>query len=277
MAQEIATVLVTVKTYPSPSDKYGETVCVAGVRLDLGVPSWIRLYPMKFRLVDYDQQFVKYEIIRVPVMPTGGRDPRPESMRPDQTRLESVRKVPSDHNWVERRQLMRPLIGATTTCALIAANKVVDYSQPAPSLGLIRPLRVQVSVADGDPWDERQLSKVIKASQPDLFNTEGFKELEPAPFRVSLRYRCEEQGCGGHQVSLLDWETGQAGRRWLRESGSTRARQMLKDKYEELLDADRDAHLYVGNLHQHRESFSALGVWSPKLEPPDLFDGGFLS
>ncbi len=51
---------------------------------------------------------------------------------------------------------------------------------------------------------------------------------------------------------------------------------MLQQKYEELFGADRDAHLYVGNLHQHRASFSALGVWSPKLEMPDLFDAGML-
>ena len=96
---ETATVLVTVKTYPSPSDRYGETVCVAGVRLDRGVPEWVRLYPMKFRLVDYEQQFKKYEIIEIPLTPRGTEDPRPESMRPDQTRMRSVRQVDTTKNW----------------------------------------------------------------------------------------------------------------------------------------------------------------------------------
>jgi hypothetical protein len=35
---ETAHVLVTVKTYPSPSDRYGETVSLAGVLLDRGLP-----------------------------------------------------------------------------------------------------------------------------------------------------------------------------------------------------------------------------------------------
>jgi hypothetical protein len=30
--------MITVKTYPNPSETYGETVCVAGVRLDRGRP-----------------------------------------------------------------------------------------------------------------------------------------------------------------------------------------------------------------------------------------------
>ncbi len=44
-ALDIATVLVTVKTYPCPSDRYGESVCVAGVRLDRDVPEWIGCTP----------------------------------------------------------------------------------------------------------------------------------------------------------------------------------------------------------------------------------------
>ena len=132
---------------------------------------------MKFRLVDYDQQFAKYEIVEVPVSLPGNRDPRPESMRPNQTRLRSVRKIDSSKNWAERRHLIRPLIGATTTCDRIAANIAVHYSQPAPSLGLVKVKDVHINVADGEPWDERQLNKVIKATQPDLFNPGGFKEL----------------------------------------------------------------------------------------------------
>lgn len=58
-SEETAEVMVTVKTYPNPSETYGETVCVAGVRLDRGGPEWIRLYPVKFRNADFDSQFRK--------------------------------------------------------------------------------------------------------------------------------------------------------------------------------------------------------------------------
>lgn len=186
--------LVTVKTYPSPSDRYGETVCVAGARLDGDGPKWVRLYPMKYRLVDYEQQFAKYEILEIPVTRHGSVDPRPESVRPDQSRMRSIRKVGTSKNWAERRELLRPLIGATTTCELIAANKAVDYSQPAPSLGLVRVNDAQVRVTDGEPWEPNQLAKVIKAAQPDLFNPDGFRELQPAPFRVTIKIPLRQLG-----------------------------------------------------------------------------------
>jgi hypothetical protein len=48
MSDEQATVLVTVKAYPGLSVRRGETVCVAGVRIDGGPPRWMRLYPVAF-------------------------------------------------------------------------------------------------------------------------------------------------------------------------------------------------------------------------------------
>jgi hypothetical protein len=36
-------ILITVKAYPTLSGKYGELVCIAGIRED---GSWVRIYPM---------------------------------------------------------------------------------------------------------------------------------------------------------------------------------------------------------------------------------------
>lgn len=46
---ETARVLITVKASPQPSAKYGDTVCVAGIRVDGGRAEWIPLYPLAFR------------------------------------------------------------------------------------------------------------------------------------------------------------------------------------------------------------------------------------
>ena len=49
-----ARVLIAVKTYPVPSAKYDELVCNAGF-LENG--KWIRVYPVKFQALPYDQQY----------------------------------------------------------------------------------------------------------------------------------------------------------------------------------------------------------------------------
>ena len=60
MASFIARVLILCKTYPSPSSKYAETSCVAGMT-ESG--ELIRLYPVPFRLVADEQQFKKWQWI----------------------------------------------------------------------------------------------------------------------------------------------------------------------------------------------------------------------
>ncbi len=74
-------VLITVKAAPNPSDKYGETVCVAGINADPMKPGWVRLYPINFRELGTDESFKKYDIATVNAKPAR-RDPRRESWKP---------------------------------------------------------------------------------------------------------------------------------------------------------------------------------------------------
>jgi hypothetical protein len=83
-------VLVTVKAYPGVGRTAGETVCVAGVRLDLDPPEWIRLWPVQFRELKPDLQFKKWQIIELEATQSD-RDRRPESYRPN---LDSLRLGP---------------------------------------------------------------------------------------------------------------------------------------------------------------------------------------
>ncbi len=73
-------VLVTVKTYPIPSAKYDELSCTAGVA-ESG--DFIRLYPINYRDLPWEQQFKKYQWIEVMAEKHTGRDFRKESWRPD--------------------------------------------------------------------------------------------------------------------------------------------------------------------------------------------------
>ena len=136
---EWADALVVVKTYPAPSAKHGETVCVAGARLDgPDAPSWIRLYPISFRALESDTQFKKYQRLRVPVRARGTYDPRPESYQPGIAGITPGDRYDTRKNWALRRALIEPLIGARTTCKLIELNQGATMDQSVPSLGMVR-------------------------------------------------------------------------------------------------------------------------------------------
>lgn len=263
---ERAMVMITVKTYPNPSETYGETVCVAGVRLDRGRPEWIRLYPVKFRNADFGSRFKKYEIIRVNGTYHQANDNRPESFRPRQDEMEHVEQLDTSSNWQRRRVTLDGLIGGTTMCELLDQNPKGGMATPAPSLGLIKPVEVEASVVDGDLWNADEQAKIDKATAADLFGT-SLTALEPAPFAVRYKYRCTSPKCKGHDQKVLDWEAGQGGRKWLHDYGADGAREaMLKKWRDEMLSEDNDVHFYVGNQNRRRRSFSVLGVWRPKVE-----------
>ena len=52
-------ILMIVKTYPTPSKKSGEIVCTAGINVSTG--EWVRIYPYPFRTADQYKKFAKYE------------------------------------------------------------------------------------------------------------------------------------------------------------------------------------------------------------------------
>ena len=71
-------ILITVKTYPTLSRSYGETVCTAGVRED---GSWVRIYPVPFRRLEQEDQYKKFDWVECGLV-RGAKDPRPETRHP---------------------------------------------------------------------------------------------------------------------------------------------------------------------------------------------------
>lgn len=71
-------ILITIKTYPEYSSRYTETVCTAGVLAD--TKELIRIYPVRYRYLDGDSQFAKYQWIRAKIKKSSS-DNRPESYK----------------------------------------------------------------------------------------------------------------------------------------------------------------------------------------------------
>lgn len=263
-----AKVLVTVKTYPTPSERHIETVCVAGVRLDTPEPEWIRLYPIPFRVAAFKgYQFKKYQIIDIPIRPRGGHDVRPESFQPRHDKIELGDVIDSKGNWRKRKELLGDLIGQTTSCELLHVNRATTWNLPAPSLGLVKPRDVRLSITAGTPWTDRQRAKAERAVMPDLFTTEAqiHNALEPTPYQLKVKYKCMSEECNTHTQSIIDWEVGSAAYNWRRYYPEDEISDRLHEKWLGMMDESKDLHFFIGNQHQHRESFSILGTWYPKV------------
>ncbi|PZS12690.1 MAG: hypothetical protein DLM60_21825 [Pseudonocardiales bacterium] len=272
MFEERLRLLVTVKAYPQPSRTYGETVCVAGVRVDTSVPSWIRLYPVAYRDLAFIDRFKKYQILDLRAFRSSS-DQRPESYKPNISAIILGDTLGTGRGWRERWKHLNPFAGATTACELLARQG----TPAAPSLGLIKPREVTtLDIEPNDTFSEDKQRLAELAAAGDLFTVER-SVLEPAPYRLKYHYFCMDPGCKGHTQSLIDWEAGEAARNWKQSGYAERElpERLRRKFFDQMCATDRDTYFFLGNQHQHPKGFLVLGVfWPPagSRPAPTLFD-----
>lgn len=250
--------LITVKAAPQPSESYGETVCVAGVSMDLQHPRWVRLYPIGFRFLAGSDQFRKYDVVEVDAKPARA-DSRRESWRPQMDTLVVHRNL---SNWRHRRSWLDPYLDERSMCQLIRDAREDPVSR---SVGLVEVAEIGgVVVAPHPGWTAEEQRKIDRyAQQPFLFGKQDPAPLQAPRFQVQYRYRCTDRGCPGHRQSLVDWEAVAFQHRMAGESDS-HVRRELERKCREVVSApDRITAFYVGNQAGRRQTFSIGGVYYP--------------
>ena len=257
---EQARVLITVKTSPQPSATYGDTVCVAGIRLGGGKPEWIRLYPIPFRYLDSDQQFHKYDIIDL-VVRRRDKDPRKESYSPEWA---SIRVTDHLDDWKQRAPIMND-VDVTTACQLRADT----VSNPnGPSLGFAEVKDVVALNFELHPgWTTAERVKIANAmEQVDLFgDLASPPKLEAPRFKVKYRYTCRDAGCTGHDGQILDWELTELQRHLKHDSDAEAQRKITAKFLTMMCDPKRQTRFFLGNFEAaiKRDKFSVLGIYYP--------------
>lgn len=252
-------ILILVKTYPNPSKGYIETVCTAGVT-ETG--DWIRLYRISYRYLDNDQQYPKYSWIEVEVTKATD-DNRIESYKP---RMESITVIRpplgGKQQWDEAKSILLPK-AKRTLCELM------QLRDQNISLGIFKPHNISEFYwkKEAPNWTEEEKEILI---QQDLFGIEK-KPLEKMPYSFHYRFRCNDENCNGHDMTIIDWEIQQAYRSWLNKYGEDEVLQKIKEKWlNTLCGPSRDTYFIVGTHHVFK-TFIILGVfWPPKNQQLDL-------
>lgn len=266
MLRQRARVLITVKASPEPSKTYGDTVCVAGVRLNEdGSGEWVRIYPVAFRHLDSDLKFKKFEIIEVDLT-RSSRDTRAESYRPNWETLTRTNQNGryKTYGADTRGPILEKLIGPTM-CDLRLG---VEADLNAQSLGLVevrdlRPLRFEVHGS----WTELQVASMTAVmSQPDLFGEVDTTPVLQAPrFKVYYDYFCMNLICKSHKPRILDMELSALQYRYRFKSDDELKAIITTKFHTEMWNAKVRTYFFVGNFGDiiKRKNFSVLGIYRP--------------
>lgn len=241
-------VLITVKTYPTLSKTYGETVCTAGLTQN---GDWIRIYPVPFRRIeDLEQRYHKYEWIECDLHRIIAKDKRPESRRPaDIHSFRRVAHMGTEHQWRERRSRILEKGHVFTNVQTLIDDAKADKR----SLATFKPKEILDFVVEPDErdWDEKKLDEIRKQlSQHDLFEDnewrKTFRVVDKLPYKFS--YQFTDDTGQGRTLMILDWELGALFWKYGRDDEDLAIRKVRQKYFDDFTKTD--LHFYLGTTQQ---------------------------
>ena len=271
-------IYILVKTYPTISEQYAELVCTAGILED---GSWIRLFPMPFRLLEDEQKYQKYTWINIEVE-RHTSDFRPESYRPNIESLEVEAKPrQSKVDWDERRKIIFGKQKVYTNKNEMLEKKKADNT----SLMSFKPTKILDFIVESDSreWDSSKLASLHSHSQQlNLFQTieqieEEFKVVQKIPYKFS--YKFEDDAGVQSTLMIEDWEIGMLYLNCLKKADGDEniAVEKVREKYfDEFLK--KDLYFFLGTTKQYHyvspNPFIIIGIFYPPMPSPQisLFD-----
>jgi len=258
-------ILVLCKTYPSPSAKYSETSCVAGITEPGNL---IRLYPVPFRLVNDEQQFKKWQWISARIKRSPD-DRRTESYRlyVDTIRLEEV--IPSRNEWA----LRRPWLDRLPLFEDFETLELARQQPDGPTLALLKPehvLTLDIKPVGNPNWTQSELDKLRQLqNQGSLFEEtdRDLRLLRKLPYDFHFRYQCNMlSGPMQYRHKIVDWEVGALF--WnLKRAHGQNWEKPFRAKIEQQLPS-KDLMFLMGTIHRFPDQWLIVSLfYPPKLQP----------
>lgn len=269
-------VLITVKTYPTLSKKYDELVCTAGFMED---GSWVRIYPVPFRRLDYQNQYKKWQWIEIDLVKNTS-DFRPESYRPTDIdkEIRLLDEVDTKGNWGKRKELIGDKVWYNMT-ELIAEAK---DKNTRTSLAIVKPKEIFNFVCKpcAREWSKEKMDIIIaNKAQGSLFDEEDtrlvFQVVKKLPYEFSYVFTTEDGK--KRKIMIEDWELGALYWNCLKqaEGDELEACKKVKEKYFDYMCQERDLLFFMGTIKKHHNvspnPFIIIGTfYPPKIDSQQL-------
>ena len=272
-------ILILVKTYPVLSKKYDELVCTAGLTEE---GEWIRLYPIPFRLIDFEKQYSKYQWVEMSVMKNTS-DYRPESYKVDIDSITPRDSIPiKPNNWEERNKI---ILDNGPHVYYKLEDLIKQSQKDDTSLGILKPFKVIDFVATPTErkWDQNKINYILsKHEQLSLFqNLENdLRIIRKVPYKFQYVFQ-DDPADRPYKLMIEDWEIGVLyWKMYDKFKDETIAIEKVREKYFLYFveNPKRELYFFMGTTLEHHKSpspFVIIGVYSTPKRPEttmSLFD-----
>lgn len=237
----------------------------------------LRLFPIPFRYLEGQQQFKKWQWIKVRVERAKG-DNRPESHKVFIDTIDASRApIPTSNQWQERRNAIAGVPVFADFAELENAR-----AKNGVTLGLVRPTRItslEITPSERPNWTAEELDKLRKIDlQGSLLADEdekAFATLKKLPFDFHYRYACQ---VGAIEVQyrhkIVDWEAGALfWRLWRSKQASWEVDFRAK------LEAELPKHdlmFLMGTIHRFPDQWLIVSLIYPPRQPVAVASQGSL-
>lgn len=252
-------ILILCKTYPSPSGRYAELSCVAGM-LESG--EFIRLFPVPFRHIAEEHQFRKWQWIDAKVEKARS-DHRPESYSIKVETIVPGATVPTKNEWAARRNLLSRI-------KLFSSFDDVrsHQAETKSSIALLKPSRIlglDIEPVSEPDWTKDEIAKLEQAQkQASLFDedNQSVRRLRKLPFDFYYRYECAlPSGILSFRHKLVDWEVGALF--WTcRKNYGNNWEEKFRNKLEVSIPSN-DLMFLMGNQHRFQDQWLLISLIYP--------------
>jgi len=232
-------ILVLVRAIPEKSERYGYSICVAGLNEK---SEWRRLYPFKFSYGQKLVDFGKKDLINV-TLADPDNDKRRESRKV--TTHENLKSPLNDEEILQR---IIPLV-----------SSIEKLNKEDASLGVIKPelTGIDVKINSTEIYDGQTYFSVAG---------DYLEKREKVKMPVDLRYqfKCkDEPDCKGHNIILIDWELNELARNVMRnEKDKKIIEDKIKNKFFDFMKT-RDLYFFMGT-HFRYSTWIIIGLFYPQ-------------
>lgn len=235
--------VVTVRTYPTPSTSHREVVCTGAVAED---GSWRRLYPMPLRYLKPDQQFKTWNEIEVVTSPSKS-DRRIESRRPNPQTIRVLKKLETD----------RARLDSLGSGIFDSLESMISMNRSLGPVWMSSLDDVHFKPCSTD-WTPIQLSAMKRTG---LFNQdEKALPLDKIPYEFRFIWR--DGSDQTHDSLVISWEIAQA---WRNFQSYSDPNKVLREKLlDETFSSRSKSMLFMGNHSRWRSTFMVCGWFCPK-------------
>ena len=237
--ENICRAIILIKAIPRASKKYQETVCCAGVT-DQG--DWKRLYPLRFRQLDGENQFSRWDIVSFRY-----RRPTSDHRKERCHVFEDTLNVIGSFDSSRRAELIEKILRPSARAAAEAGE----------SLAAIKPKEVKFIYKKRKDVDiESQRKLFQQAARQGSFIDKDLAAIEPSPYSFAFHFIDDN---GSHTYQCGDWETQATFFNWRKKYGEDGALSRLSQKYNDEY-VSKGVVFALGNVQKRPHVWQLLGV-----------------